>query len=255
MRLTILGCSGSVAGPDGPASGYLLEANGFTLGIEFGNGVLAQLQRLRGPFALDVLVLSHLHLDHCADVGSLTVLRRYHPTGLARGPRRLPLYGPADAAQRLANLYAADENERVGTDLSDVFDFHVLSGEPTRVGPFTVTAYEVLHPTPAYGLRIDDGARTLAYTGDTGVCPALDELAADADVLLSEATWTDADDRPPGVHLSGVEAGQLASRAGVRRLLLTHIAPWSDADKIQAEARAAYTGPLDVVTPGAAYDI
>lgn len=255
MRLTILGCAGSIPGPNANASGYLLEADGFVLGLELGNGVLSTMQAMRDPFAYDTLVLSHLHPDHCADFGALTVIRRYHPTRPADRPERLPLYGPPGTEQRLANLYAPDQKELAETDLSDVYSFRPLPTEPIRIGPFEVKAYEVCHPTPAYGMRITHGGITLAYTGDTGICPVLDELAADVDVLLSEASWTDADDRPPGIHLSGVEAGELASRARARRLLVTHIAPWTDPAKIYAEARAAYDGPMELVEQGKSYDL
>ncbi|MPY98553.1 MAG: MBL fold metallo-hydrolase [Actinophytocola sp.] len=255
MRLTILGCAGSVPGPNTAASGYLLEADGFVLGLELGNGTLSQLQEFRSPFDLDALVFSHLHPDHCADFGALTVIRRYHPHWPGGRPTRLPVYGPDDTEQRLVNLYAPNEPERAETDLGDVYEFRPLPSEPVAIGPFVLTAYEVLHPTPAYGLRISHGGVTLAYTGDSGMCPALDVLAHDVDVLLSEASWTDADDRPLGVHLSGVEAGLLAHRSGARRLLLTHIAPWTDRAKIYAEARTTFDGPLELVEQGATYDI
>ncbi|MGH3516024.1 MAG: MBL fold metallo-hydrolase [Haloechinothrix sp.] len=256
MRLTILGCSGSIPGPNTNASGYLVEAEGFVLGLELGNGTLSELQAIRSPFDLGALVLSHLHPDHCADFAALTVFRRYHPDRPhGQGQQRLPVFGPEDLEQRLVNLYAPNEAERAETDLSDVYTFLPLPMERHQVGPFQVIAFPVCHPTPAYGLRISHGGKTLAYTGDTGICPILDELAADVDVLLSEASWTDADDRPIGVHLSGVEAGELATRARARRLLITHIAPWSDRTKIHAEARAAFDGPLELIEQGARYEI
>ena len=103
-------------------------------------------------------------------------------------------------------------------------------------------AVEVDHPTPAYGLRISYGGRILAFTGDTGPCAALNELADGVDLLLAEASWTDSAERPAGVHLSGKQAGELARDAAVGRLLLTHIAPWTDAGAVLAEASAEFPG-------------
>jgi ribonuclease BN (tRNA processing enzyme) len=254
VRLTILGCSGSVPGPGKAASGYLIEAGGFLLGLELGNGTLAELQARHDPFGLGGLLLTHLHPDHCADFGALTVLRRYHPAPpYDARDRRLPVYAPEIAPARLARAYAADDAELAGTDLSDVFDFHPLTADQAKVGPFEVSAVPVDHPTTAFGLRVRHNGRTLAYTGDTGPCGALDELARGADVLLAEATWTDAPDRPAGVHLSGRQAGALARRAGVGRLLLTHVAPWSDRDAILAEARAEFPGAV-LVEQGEGYE-
>ncbi|MEQ0561903.1 MBL fold metallo-hydrolase [Amycolatopsis sp. NEAU-NG30] len=255
MRLTILGCSGSIPGPNAAASGYLVEAEGFLLGLELGNGTLAQLQAVTDPFDLDALVLTHLHPDHCADVSALTVLRRYHPAPpYPARPRLLPLYAPHDAPVRLANAYAPNETERAMTDLTDVYEFHPLRAEAFRIGPFDIVAAEVYHPTPAYGLRISYGGRILAFTGDSAPCPALNELADGVDLLLAEASWTDSAERPAGVHLSGKQAGELARDAGVGRLLLTHIAPWTDAGAVLAEASAAFPG-AEVVKQGAVYDV
>ena len=103
-------------------------------------------------------------------------------------------------------------------------------------------------------MRITYGDVSFAYTGDTGLCAALDELADGVDVLLCEASWTSGPDRPEGLHLSGTQAGELAARARVGRLLLTHIPPWSDGDAILAEAEAAFDGPTERVTQGAVYE-
>jgi ribonuclease BN (tRNA processing enzyme) len=75
-------------------------------------------------------------------------------------------------------------------------------------------------------------------------------------VFLCEATWTHApDERPPNLHLSGYEAGQIATKAGVRSLALTHLAPWFDAEEILAEARSTFAGPVDLVRPGQVFDL
>ena len=253
MRLTVLGCSGSTPGPRQPSSGYLLEADGFGLCVELGNGTLAELYPVRDPFTLGGLVFSHLHPDHCADFTALTVLRRWHPNPPAA--HRLPVYAPKEAPTRFAAAYAPDQAELAGEDLGDSYDFHPLAAGVQPIGPFTVHAIEVDHPCETYGFRFTHGGRTLAYTADTGVCPALDELAAGADVLLGEASWTHADNRPTGVHLSGRELGELAARAGVGRLLITHVAPWTDPRAVLAEAGAAFDGDIELVTKGATYRV
>lgn len=254
MRLTILGCSGSIPGPGKAASGYLVEAEGFLLSLDLGNGTFAELQLRHDPFDLGALLFSHLHPDHCADFGALTVLRRYHPAPPGDVyAHRLPVHGPAAASDRLAKAYAPNDTELAETDLSDVYEFHAFGGDPVRVGPFEVRALPMHHPTESYGVRVSHGGRTLAYTGDTGVCDNLDDLARDADVLLAEASWTDAPDRPEGVHLSGKQTGALAARAGVGQLLLTHVAPWTDRRAVLAEAKAEFPAAV-LVEQGATYE-
>ena len=81
MRLTVVGCAGSFPGPDSPASCYLLEADGFRLVIDFGNGSLGALQKYTSLFDIDAVCLSHLHADHCVDLYSYSVARAFSPAG------------------------------------------------------------------------------------------------------------------------------------------------------------------------------
>jgi len=81
-------------------------------------------------------------------------------------------------------------------------------------------------------------------------------LAAGADLFLCEASYLDGADNPPGLHLTGGEAGEAATKADVGRLLLTHLVPaWAGEASIVDAAVAAYAGPVEVVRPGARYDL
>src|SRR5215470_9561268 len=254
MRLTVLGCSGSMPGPVSPAAGYLVRADGFSLGLDLGNGTFGAMQRHLDPARLGALALSHLHPDHCGDVTALVVYRRYHPDRAADQPP-MPLFGPSETATRIAAAYAPSACELAETDLSDVLDVRALDTSAIRLGPFAFAAVPVAHLCEAYALRVEFGGVSLVYTGDTGPCRALEALAAGADVLLAEATWTHDESRPPDVHLSGIQAGELASAAGVGRLLLTHVAPWTDPSAVLAEARQTFSGSVELVAAGGDYDL
>jgi ribonuclease BN (tRNA processing enzyme) len=256
VLLTVLGCSGSAPGPRAAASAYLLEADGFLLAIELGNGALAELQAVRDPFAIDALLFSHLHPDHCADFSALTVVRRYHPAP-SRDPRvhRLPVYAPREAPERFVAAYSPSAADRARENLADTFEFRRLADGTVHIGPFEIAVATAAHPCEAYSFRIGHGGRSLLYTGDTGVSPVLDELAKDADVVLAEASWTHAENRPPDLHLSGTEAGRLAAVASTGRLLLTHVPPWTDGADVLAEATAEFAGPVQLVVPGESFEI
>lgn len=253
MRLTVLGCSGSVGGPDRPASGYLLETvGGDPVVLDFGPGVLGELQKRVDPNKV-ALVLSHLHADHCLDLPSLLVWRRYHPVP-ATG--RAALYGPSQTQSRIGA--ASAESAETFDDISDTFDVRTLRDrEMIAVGGLDIEPFEMFHPPEAYGMRIvSDTGKIFAFSGDTAVCDSLLPLAKSADYFLCEASWThDPGNRPVGVHLSGTEAGRAATEAGVGHLLLTHIPPWTSIDAVVAEARAAYSGPVTAVRVGDTYEI
>ncbi len=252
VRLTVLGCSGSVVGPDSPASGYLVTApDTVPMVLDFGGGVLGALQRHADPNAVNVL-LSHLHADHCLDLPGLFVWRRYHPTPATE---RGIMYGPANTWARLGAASSPEGGEI--DDFTDIFDVrNWVDGESVELGAVTITPRLVCHPTESYGMRFTDpfGA-TLVYSGDTGFCDALVDLARGADVFLCEASWTDDPSRPPRLHLSGAEAGRAAAAAGVGELLLTHIPPWTSREDVISEAKAEFDGPVHAVVCGEVFDI
>ncbi|MFT4264406.1 MAG: MBL fold metallo-hydrolase [Nocardioides sp.] len=258
MKLTVVGCSGSYPGPDSPASCYLVEAEGpdgsggtrtWRILLDLGNGALGALHRYADPLAVDAVFLSHLHADHCLDMTSYYVMRKYHPRG--QQPK-IPVYGPKGTGWRLARAYDLPRTPGMREEFTFRRHHH---RESVEVGPFTVTAYEVEHPVPAYAFRIEADGAVLAYTGDTGPTDTLLETARDADLLLAEASFREADVNPPALHLTGLEAGRVAARSGARRLVLTHIPPWHDSQEILAEAKSAYDGAPELATAGAVYTL
>ena len=82
-----------------------------------------------------------------------------------------------------------------------------------------------------------------------------DRLAEGADLLLAEASFRACDENPPGIHLTGEDAGHLAARAGVRRLVVTHVPPWFDKQGMLDEAQAVWEGPAELARAGATYDV
>ncbi|MEY9875429.1 ribonuclease BN (tRNA processing enzyme) [Streptacidiphilus sp. MAP12-33] len=248
MKLTVVGSSGSFPSAESACSCYLVEADGFQVVLDMGNGALGALQRHTGLYDVDAVVLSHLHPDHCVDMCAYYVARNYRVEGC---PDPIPVFGPSGTAARLARAYDMDEDP----GMKGVFDFRDLREGSFELGPFTVTAAQVAHPVEAYGFRIEHGDRSFVYTGDTGPCRQLVDLARGTDLLLSEAAYTHGKEEFVDVHLNGRQAGELATVAGARRLVLTHIPPWTDPERNATDAAEAYDGPVELARPGAVYEI
>ncbi|HYB87209.1 MAG TPA: MBL fold metallo-hydrolase [Streptosporangiaceae bacterium] len=249
MRLTIIGCSGSFPGPDSPASSYLLEADGFRLVLDLGNGALGTLQRHADLYGIDAVCLSHLHADHCLDLCSYYVARTFHPGG----PRpRIPVYAPEGTASRMARSYGLDEPP----GMTEAFEFLTLAPGTRRIGPFQVTTAHVNHPVETFGFRLEHAGRVIAYSADTGESAALVGLAREADLLLCEASLLDGPDLPRDLHLTAGQAAQHAARAGAGRLVLTHLVPWNDPARTLEEAGgASFPGPISLAASGRVIDL
>jgi ribonuclease BN (tRNA processing enzyme) len=255
VRLTVVGCSGSFAGPSSPASSYLVQADDgdrtWSILLDLGSGALGALQRHLDPADLDAVFVSHLHPDHCVDICGLYVTRKYRPAGAL--PGRLPVHAPRGAEQRFALMYHGLEHDGMSGELA----VHELSeAQVTQVGPLRVTAYRVNHPVEAYGFRVEADGAVLAYTGDTDTCEALTPLLTGANLALMDSAFVDGRDEATGIHLSGSRAAKAAAEAGgVRRLMLTHIPPWNDPEVCRTQAAAVWSGPLDLATPDETYEV
>ena len=244
MRLTVVGCAGSFPGPDSPASCYLLEAEGFRLVIDFGNGSLGALQKYTGLFQIDAVCLSHLHADHCVDLYSYSVARAYSPAGPQPA---IPVFGPAGTAERMGYIHGPDGDD---LGLTKRFMFRTLEPGRMTIGPFEVQLAHMNHPVETFAFRFTSDGRSLVYTGDTGETEAIPELAAGADVFLSEAAFLEGPGLPPNIHLTARQAGAYANRAGVGKLVLTHLVPGNSPDDARAEAASEFPGALEIAAAG-----
>ena len=123
MILTVIGCTGSFAGPDSPASCYLLtgtdhEGRTWRVLMDLGNGSLGALQRHIELSEIDAVLISHLHPDHCVDLAGLHVAVKWDPRGWEAGP--VPVWGPdgmmdyMEAAHVLASAETIENEFTIG---------------------------------------------------------------------------------------------------------------------------------------------
>jgi len=254
LTVTVLGCDGSHAGAGGglhpPAegvgagagSGYLLRwwPTGTAIWVDAGPGTFAALQRACDPTQLDAIVLTHRHRDHCSDVDGWITAARW-----LWGWQRPPL-----------PVYAADGvDEEVGREADGIVAWHrVGDGDGVDVGPVRLTFSATDHGPPTVALAASVGGRRVGYSADTGPRWPLASLGRDLDLVLCEATYTQAYEGT-GQHMSGRQAGAQARAARARRLVVTHRWPAADPHQVLAEATAAFGRPVTAAAPGQGYSL
>lgn len=250
MRVTVVGCSGSYPTVGNSGSCYLIEHAGTRVLLDLGSGAfgaLAEHLDVLHDDALHAVILSHLHADHMVDMAAMHVARTHRPSG-PMPP--LPVWGPEGTAQRIADVAGASR-----TNVERRFTISELAdGQGVQIGSLDIRFRLMRHSVDAFAVRIEGDGIACVYSGDTAMNDALIDIARDADVALIEATWPEPGPResawPEGVHLSGREAGQVARRAQVRHLVLTHHAPWAERDRIVEQARESFSGTVTSAFPG-----
>ena len=213
VHLTVMGSSPAWPNPGSAHSGYLVEAQGALL-LDCGPGVLARL-RERENHAVDAIAITHFHLDHWGDLVPWAWLAAYGPDA---GNPRPELWVPPDGVQALHHFASLWGNDGM---FERAFDLREFEREIRfEAAGFEVEAVPVAHyDLDAFGFRVSSGGKTLAYSGDSGPCRPLSDLARGADLFVCEATLGSADaDGPLRGHLTANEA--LAAADGPT--VLTH---------------------------------
>ncbi|GHF15127.1 MBL fold metallo-hydrolase [Amycolatopsis deserti] len=246
LSLTVLGSATPYPEPANPCSGYLVSSGETHVWLDAGPGTLAELRRHTSLDRLAGIWISHLHADHCADLLTAYYGALFADLELAAP---IPLFGPPGIADRLAGFLT---NGPSRSPVERAFAVHELSdGHRAELGPMTFTAAAVEHGMPAFGVRIEAGAASLAYSGDTAPCPAVAALAKNCDALLCEADGP----VPSEVHHTPEDAGAAATAAGTRKLILTHVGPFLTPGEAVTRAAARFDGPVAYAAPGAVFHL
>lgn len=284
---TTLGTScGPIPNPGRAQPANLLRIGERVILIDVGDGATDQLGKAGVPFeTVDTLFISHHHFDHIGGLGALigrryqvaasNVLTIYGPPGT--GAIVAELVGAVDAAS-LGGAVVREKVRRSPADMVKVIE--IANGDTVSLGDTTVIAASNSHyvalAAGAEGLqpqslsfRFDMPGRSIVYTGDTGPSENVEKLAKGADLLISEIIDPDAalarirasrpdlpeetlrlvGDHYRAEHLTPTAVGELAARAKVRALVITHN-PIADAglDDARKAIATVYKGPITIAS-------
>ena len=240
MILTVLG-SGSCElrrGRSSPA--YHLQAGPHGIVMDLGQGALrGLLQAGHDPADVDVILLSHQHPDHLADIVPFLFALNYAPDMAAK--TGLQLIAHPDVLEVLQKLQDAFGHWL--TPNPEVLHKTVAQhGGIFNVGGVTIRAARAAHLPGSLAFRLEYGGRSLVYLGDSHATPELVELSLGADLLIANCAATDQAPKPG--HLGPTASGSLAAQAGVKALLLSHLYSAVDAGAAVEAASAVFQGPV-----------
>ncbi|MCL5265420.1 MAG: MBL fold metallo-hydrolase [Chloroflexi bacterium] len=252
MRLTILGRSAACPNPGGACSGYLLEDGDASILLDCGTGIVSRLRQVCDYRKLSAIIISHLHVDHFIDIIPYIYGLKLI-SGIVDG-RRLPLFLPPGGSSTLNTILSMWKD--LPTLASEVFEIQEFNpSEALKVGHLSLSFAQTVHYIPCWATRVDAG-KTLIYSADSGPSEALVDLAQGGDLLLAEAALLEKKGVPAEAgHLTPREAGEIAKRAGVARLVLTHFWQEFDAQRMVREAGEAFGGPIELAEEWKAYTL
>lgn len=240
MELIVLGSGSSIPHRTRGSAGYLVSGGGRMILVDVGLGTLQKLAALAIPLTEpDAAAFTHLHLDHTAELAPLLFALR-NP-GIARKKTLTLLGAPGfrDFFTKLRRMY-----DTWVDPLGYPLEIEEIDGGPVSLGGFTLWAFPVSHTPQSVAYRVEDPAdgKTIAFSGDTDVCEGLVEAARGADLAVFECSFPNG--RKAEGHLIPGEAGEIASRSGAKRLLLTHFYPECDGEDILGQCRDRYAGEI-----------
>lgn len=253
MRVTVLGGSAAIPNAGAGCAGFLVEELDARVVLDLGPGTVAELRRHVDLAAVDAVVISHMHVDQVLDVIALRHGLAFKPEPPPEPlPIWLPLGGEAILRAVLAPLEAWQPAGRF--DRAVALREYDPAGTLT-VGPLALTFHPTVHDVPCWAIRVEGRAGAVVYGADGGPASDLAGFALGVDLLVAEATLLEGDDDPERGSLTAVEAGELAARAGARRLLLTHVWQEHGLDAQRASALTSYDGPVMVARPGLVVEV
>lgn len=248
MHFVFLGTSGAIPSATRDTTSLAFVGRSEVLVVDVGGSPVRKLAAA-GIDARRVthVLITHLHPDHAyglpALIQNLILIGRTAP---------LPIYCRLEHVEVLTALLDLFElRTRKGNFPLPIHGVEPREGiEVLRTESFVVSASPNAHGRmPNLAVRVDVPRRTaVVYSSDTEPCGEVVRLATGAHTLVHEATFPDRHRGRFGAHSTAGEAGQIAAKAGVRRLILAHIEAeyHEELDVLAAEARAHFQGAVEI---------
>lgn len=243
ISVTILGSGTCVPSLTRSSCSVLMAIGDSKLLFDSGPGTMRRLLEAgTGIFDISHIFYSHFHPDHSGEFVPFLFATKYPNKQQRKNPLTVSAgTGFLDFYNRLKNVYG--QWIELDPGLLNLVELDHQKPDSNQFRDFSVDSAPMEHSEESIAFRINspDGS-SVVYSGDTDYSENLIELAGDVDLLICESALPD-DMRVSG-HLTPSLAGEIATRAQVRKLVLTHFYPECDQADIEQECRKTYAGPL-----------
>lgn len=225
MKLTILGSGTGYPNINRNMSGYLLEIGNKKILFDSGPGTIRQLLKLNiNILDIDHLFYTHLHVDHVADLQGLIWCNNYG----AKRKKPLNVYGPKGFKKYWKNLLKILKPSSKSYDFSYKINVEEINNKETvkiktKQKFIKITGSKVKHKGECSAYRIEYNKKSIVYSGDTGYCKNIVDIAKESDILILECSLPKrkAEDH----HLTPEQCGMIAKKSSPKKLILTHFYP------------------------------
>ncbi len=243
LSVIVLGSGTCVPSLRRSACSVFMKTGDAALLFDIGPGTMRRLLEIDTEiFDITHIFLSHFHPDHTGELVPFLFATKY--PDLARRKKPLTLMGGkgiVDFMEGLSKVYGSWIE--LPHDLLRVIEFDTAGPDARAFASFRVDTAPTVHNPESVAYRITAvGGRSAVYSGDTDMSEHLVRLARQTDLLICEAALPDR--MKVAKHLTPSLAGEIARRASVKRLMLTHFYPPIDDADIREECRKTYAGPL-----------
>jgi ribonuclease BN (tRNA processing enzyme) len=252
MEITVVGSGTVVPRLERRQSCVVARAGGQTLVFDLGSGaVRGMLRSGLDPLAVDRIFFTHFHPDHTVDVVPLLFAINYG----APETRTLPLYltGPEPFLRFWGSVMEVWGKWMAGDYATLVSELPQECPSPVDLAGCRLSWAPAEHRSESIAYRLDAADGAFVYTGDTEYSQSVIELARDADTLLIECSFPD--EAPVPGHLTPSGVASIASEAGVRRVVLTHIYPAAEDLDLVTEVGRGFEGEILVAEDGLEFEV
>ncbi len=239
VSVQVLGSGGPEMGDKRASSAYLIWIDGRSrILIDFGGGASLRFEEANARISdLDIILLTHLHVDHTADLPALLKASFF-----TRASGVLDIYGPSGNSMMPNTKGFINKLFRKNSGAWEYLGDHLNGGARLQLKAHNIskskkpkviyskkgiriTAISVHHgPIPAVAYRVDIGSKSITFSGDmNGDYHTLETLAKDTNILIAHnAVPKNANRVARSLHMTPFIIGKIAQKARVKSLVLSH---------------------------------